>query len=97
MGWFRKKQNGEMTEPPTKAEQCVIVHVRLSSPGFGTSEERDSIHKISEMLAEAIVVHRVGEFDGDVLETVPVNCLCMGQMLIISLKQYAQYLRLGKP
>jgi hypothetical protein len=54
-----------MTEPPTNVEQCVIVHVRISYPGFGTSEERDSIYRISEMLAEAIMVEGAGAFDGE--------------------------------
>ncbi len=42
------------------------MHLSLSSPGFGTTEERDAIHKISDMLAEAIMVRGIGEFDGDV-------------------------------
>lgn len=66
MGWFWKKQNNGTTEPSAKAEQRVTIHMRLSGPGLATSEERDSIHKISEMLAEAIIVHGAGEFDGDV-------------------------------
>jgi hypothetical protein len=63
---FRRKQNNETIRSPSNAEQCVIVHVRLSCPGLGTPEERDSIHKVSEMLAEAITLQRAGEFDGDV-------------------------------
>lgn len=48
-----------------KIEQCVKVHVPLSGPGLGTSEERASIQRVSDKLEEALVLHEVGEFDGD--------------------------------
>lgn len=48
-----------------KIEQCVKVHVPLSNPGVGTAEERASIHSVSDRLQDAIVLHEVGEFDGD--------------------------------
>ena len=48
-----------------KIEQCVKVHVPLSGGGFGTAEERTSIQSISDRLQDAIVLHEVGEFDGD--------------------------------
>ncbi|MBR1128109.1 hypothetical protein [Bradyrhizobium iriomotense] len=48
-----------------KIEQCVKVHVPLSGPGLGTAEERTSIHSVSDRLHDAIILHEVGEFDGD--------------------------------
>jgi hypothetical protein len=48
-----------------KIEQCVKVHVPLSSPGIGTAEERASIQRVSDKLEDAIMLHEVGEFDGD--------------------------------
>jgi|SRR6266566_2688007 len=65
MGWFRKTQ-GNGASKPSLPEQCLIVHLRLSESGFGTAEERDSIHNMSEILSETIAIRKTGEFDGDV-------------------------------
>jgi hypothetical protein len=66
MGWFRGKREGKKADKQEQFQHCVIVHLALSSSGFGTHDERESIHKISDMLAEAIMARGAGEFDGDV-------------------------------
>jgi hypothetical protein len=47
------------------AEHAVIVRLKLSDEGFGTSEEVEAIHELSDRLAETIEGNGVGEFDGD--------------------------------
>jgi hypothetical protein len=47
------------------SEQAVIVHLKLSDREFGTSAEREAIHKLSSDLERAIAQSGAGEFDGD--------------------------------
>jgi hypothetical protein len=47
------------------AEHAVIAHLKLSDEEFGSSEEAEDIHELSDRLAEAIEENHVGEFDGD--------------------------------
>ena len=47
------------------SEHAVIVHLRLSNDDFGTREETDAIHALSERLEAAILAAQAGEFDGD--------------------------------
>ncbi len=54
-----------MGELKASNEHCVKIHLRMSGSGFGSAEERDLIYKFSDLLAEAIMMKRVGEFDGD--------------------------------
>jgi hypothetical protein len=46
-------------------EHAVIVHLTLSAPGFGESEEREAIHRLTDRLDAAISAAGAGEFDGD--------------------------------
>lgn len=46
-------------------EQAVIVHLRLSDDGFGSSDEREMLLGLQERMAAAIEDADVGEFDGD--------------------------------
>ena len=48
-----------------KIEQCVKVHVPLSNRGLGIAEERATIRSVCDRLQDTIVLHEVGEFDGD--------------------------------
>lgn len=47
------------------AEHCVKVVLKLSDDEHGTSEERDSIHGLSDALEASIEEYDAGEFDGD--------------------------------
>jgi hypothetical protein len=47
------------------AEHAVIAHLKLSDEGFGTGDEVEAIHELSDQLAEAIEGTEAGEFDGD--------------------------------
>jgi hypothetical protein len=66
MGIFRKLFGGE-PDPPSQApeDQAVIVHLTLSSPGFGAHQEREAIHRLTDRLDAAIRAAGAGEFDGD--------------------------------
>lgn len=46
-------------------EHAVIVHLKLSNAAFGTKEEMDAIHALSDRLEAKILEARAGEFDGD--------------------------------
>lgn len=46
-------------------EHAVLVHIRLSNAGFGTKEEVDGIHALSDRLEAKILEAGAGEFDGD--------------------------------
>jgi hypothetical protein len=45
-------------------EHCVKVYLKLSNE-YGSSEEMDAIHELSDALEEAIEKDGAGEFDGD--------------------------------
>jgi len=64
MAWWPKwtKRGGSQTggEP-----QSVIVHIKLSGGEHGSEEERDSVHRMTDRLAEVIAIAKAGEFDGD--------------------------------
>ncbi len=46
------------------AEHAVIVHLRLSDETFGSSEEREAIFAIEDLMSDAIERSTAGEFDG---------------------------------
>ena len=46
-------------------EHAVLAYLKLSDAEFGTADERDSIHALSDRLEEAISDAGAGEFDGD--------------------------------
>ena len=47
------------------SEHAVLVHLRLSDDRFGTRQEMDAIHALSDRLEARILEAKVGEFDGD--------------------------------
>jgi hypothetical protein len=47
------------------AQHAVLVHLKLGGGEFGTGDEVESIHDLSDQLLEAIEEREVGEFDGD--------------------------------
>ena len=47
------------------AEHAVLAYLRLSDGEFGGEGEIESIHELTDRLAEAIESAGVGEFDGD--------------------------------
>jgi hypothetical protein len=59
---FEEKTRTMGTKPP---EHAVLIQLRLSDHKFGTSEERESIHALSDELEAVIQAQRQGEFDGD--------------------------------
>lgn len=46
-------------------KHAVLVHLRLSNDAFGTREEMQSIHALSDRLEAKIIDAQAGEFDGD--------------------------------
>ena len=65
MGLLDKLFGRPKTAPTAKPEHAVIAHLVLSDSQFGTSDERDAIHALSDELAQAIAAGGTGEFDGD--------------------------------
>jgi hypothetical protein len=51
--------------PAVEPDDAVIVHFKLSDDKFGSSEERDRVHRFTDKLAALVQEHRAGEFDGD--------------------------------
>lgn len=47
------------------AQHAVLIYLKLSDSKFGTAEERDAIHALSDSLEAEIKKANVGEFDGD--------------------------------
>lgn len=47
------------------SEHAVLVYLNLSDERFGTSDEREKIHDLSDRLEQAIESRNAGEFDGD--------------------------------
>ena len=47
------------------AEHAVLVYLKLSDDEFGTAEERNQNHELSDLLKTAIETKNAGEFDGD--------------------------------
>ena len=47
------------------AEHAVIVHLRLSQSGFGSSAERQRLAELEKRLDRSIKNARAGEFDGN--------------------------------
>ncbi|MFH0982940.1 MAG: hypothetical protein V2A79_15570 [Planctomycetota bacterium] len=47
------------------SEHAVLAYLPLSNGAFGTADERDSIHELSDRLEAWIKDAGVGEFDGD--------------------------------
>lgn len=62
MGLFRRTR--DQAEPPPAPEQAVIVHLPLTEGGFGTAEDRDAIHGLTDRIDEAVKAIG-GEYDGD--------------------------------
>jgi hypothetical protein len=62
MGFLKELFGGR---PAVQPKDGVTVHFKLSDSKFGSSEERDSVHRFSDELASLIKEHQVGEFDGD--------------------------------
>lgn len=46
-------------------EHAVIAYLELSNDGFGTREDVEAIHELSDQLETAIEENETGEFDGD--------------------------------
>jgi hypothetical protein len=46
-------------------EHAVIAHLKLSDDAFGSGDEAEAMHQLSDRLAEVIEAKSVGEFDGD--------------------------------
>jgi len=70
MGFFsnlfgsdRKKE--KISEEYDFTEQAVLIYIPLSDDEFGSQEEREAIHKLSDELSKAIETAGTGEFDGD--------------------------------
>ena len=53
------------TKKSVTTEHAVLVHLRLSDAHFGTRQEMDAIHALSERLEAKILEAKAGEFDGD--------------------------------
>ena len=51
--------------PAVKPQDAVLVYFRLSNSEFGSSDERDSVHRFTDTLDALIREHQAGEFDGD--------------------------------
>jgi hypothetical protein len=51
--------------PAVEVNDAVTVHFKLSDNKFGSSEERDRIHRFSHELAALVQEYQAGEFDGD--------------------------------
>ncbi len=62
--WTGLGRNTKAGSASAASEQAVTVHLKLSG-AQGLEEERNSIHRMSELLNEAISIKGVGEFDGD--------------------------------
>ena len=62
--WFGSKDPAGTSARPL--EHCVTIHLDLSeATPYGTHEERDAVHRLSDRLADAIAIHAAGEFDDD--------------------------------
>lgn len=48
----------------TKAEQALLVFVKLSDDGFGEYGEREAIFDLEEKIEAAVKESNVGEYDG---------------------------------
>ncbi len=47
------------------SEHAVIIQLKLSDDGFGSSEERESMHALQDELTTEIEKNSAGELDGD--------------------------------
>ena len=47
------------------AEDCLMVHLKLSDGAFGTSQEQKKIREFAAELEECVARQGAGEFDGD--------------------------------
>lgn len=54
-----------MKAPSESAEQGVVVHLDLHGGEFGSQEERDSVHRLTDRLAGAVARTKAGDYDGD--------------------------------
>jgi hypothetical protein len=46
-------------------EHAVLVHIKLSGGDFGSEQQRDAIHRMTDALEARIRAAEAGEFDGD--------------------------------
>lgn len=46
-------------------EQAVIIHLKLSDPGFGARAEREQLFALEEAVAAAVARSATGEHDGN--------------------------------
>ena len=67
MNFFKNFFTGskESNSTVVSSEHAVIIHLKLSNDEFGTDDERDSIHLLSDEIEKAINDKEIGEFDGD--------------------------------
>jgi hypothetical protein len=66
MGFFSKLFGGPQQDANQKQpEHAVLVYLNLTADAFGTEDERDNIHQLSDLINAAIVQQEAGEFDGD--------------------------------
>lgn len=56
MRWFGRKQD---------PEHAVIVHFSLTGDEYGTEDEREALHRLTDSLEARIEANRAGEYDGD--------------------------------
>src|SRR5688500_17334169 len=47
------------------ASHAVLLHLKLTSDGFGSEEEHDAIQRMTDRLQEAILASAAGELYGD--------------------------------
>jgi hypothetical protein len=62
--WTGLERNTRAGSAGAVSEEAVVVHLKLSE-AQGLEEERNSIHRMSDLLNDAILTKGVGEFDGD--------------------------------
>lgn len=65
MGLFQKLLGGRERKQKKLADEWIAAYFKLASEGYGTQEERDSIHRFTNELAEVIRESGTGIFDGD--------------------------------
>ena len=56
MRWFGRKRD---------PEHAVIVHFSLTGDEYGTKDEREALHRLTDSLEAQIETQRAGEYDGD--------------------------------
>lgn len=62
------QQSGDAVsnEPKSQTtEHAVLVRIKLSDDGFGTSAERRTLQSIADEIERAVKTSKAGEYDGD--------------------------------